>query len=152
MPATDPSVFPERPPAVAEWEDLLVRLEIMPRALRNTLGDAEPETERLRGVFQEMVEREAWVGGWLEQAAGYGSPRPALVPDPDAEWLYRRFASLRARNFAMVQRRGLDVWDWAGPGPAGGTVSVYQLFIWLLQRDADALAAARGALAGPAAC
>ena len=36
---------------------------------------------------------------------------PAVV---DARWLEDRFAAVRARNFAMVQRRGVDVWAWAG--------------------------------------
>ena len=144
------------PPAVAEWEDLLVRLEIMPRALRGTLEDSRVDEDAEREVLFELLDREIRVGRWLEEvASGTGEPH-ALQPPPrtDTRWLEERFASVRARNFAMVQRRGVDVWAWAGR-LEGARVTVYQLLTGLVRADATALAALRdrnGAASGVPAC
>ena len=58
---------------------------------------------------------------------------------------------MRARNFAMVQRRGVDVWEWAGELD-GVRVTVYQLLSWLMRRDAEALAALRSPAPAVGAC
>ncbi|HEX7239580.1 MAG TPA: hypothetical protein VF263_04910, partial [Longimicrobiaceae bacterium] len=42
---------PPLPPSVAEWEDLLVRLEIAPRALRAALEDAPADHPDVRHPF-----------------------------------------------------------------------------------------------------
>jgi hypothetical protein len=96
------------------------------------------------------------VGRWLEEAA-FGSaesPIAAMDAGGDARWLADRFAAVRARNFAMVQRRGVDVWEWAGELD-GLRVTVYQLLSWLMRSDAALLAALRGprlAAGGVTAC
>ena len=49
----------------------------------------------------------------------------------------------RNRNFAMVQRRGIDVWDWGAAVDLSPRVSVYQVLARLAQGDVDALARLR---------
>ena len=145
--------LPALPPAVAEWEDLLVRLEIMPRALRGTLEGCAAGDPGLRAALRELLSRDLRVGQWLERAAFGDAGQAPLQPaaDADARWLEERFAAVRARNFAMVQRRGVDVWEWAGELD-GVRVTVYQLLSWLMRRDAAALAALRSPVAGMGAC
>lgn len=148
--------YPPLPPSVAEWEDLLVRLEIAPRAVRNLLEEWEGGADTV-GVLRAAVAREAGVGHWLETAAGVAD---TIAPAPDtlhadAGALALRFAALRARTFAMLQRRGLEVWAWEGETGDGGTVTVYQLIGWLVERDGVLLAGLRqgarvgGRTAGP---
>lgn len=145
--------LPAYPPAIAEWEELLVRLEIMPRALRAAL---EEEIEVPTAPLAALLEREGRVGRWLEEAA-FGSaesPLPEVAAGADARWLADRFAAVRARNFAMVQRRGVDVWEWAGELD-GVSLTVYQLLSWLMHADAALLAALRAprpAAGGVPAC
>jgi hypothetical protein len=135
--------LPVAPASELEWEDLLVRLEIVPRVVRNTLeevsGPAAAET------LARMVATEAAVGRWLE-AIATGGAAPAAAPldgQADAESLSRRFASLRARTFAMVQRRGLEVWRWEAGLEDGAPVSAYQLLSALAAHDGAALAELR---------
>ena len=134
-----------RPPAIAEWEDLLVRIEIMPRALRGALEEPREERAEALASLEALLERELRVGRWLEVAA-FGDAEQRALPPPelDSRSLSERFAAVRARNFAMVQRRGVDVWEWAGELD-GTTVTVYQLLCWLVGSDAEVLAAIRGA-------
>ena len=141
--------LPPRPPSVAEWEDLLVRFEIMPRALRAALDAPAAGRERVAATLRELLSREREVGRWLETAAGW-TPSESSAPAPaDAELdpreLADRFAGVRARNFAMLQRRGVDVWEWSGVTRDGAPATVYQLLSWMLRADALALAALRGA-------
>ena len=138
--------IPELPPTVAEWEDLLVRVEIMPRALRATLDGGDEEV--VSGTLGQLLAREQAVGEWLEIAAGTaeGTPHPPRPVHGDARTLAERFTAVRARNFAMVQRRGVDVWEWVGETPGGDRLSVYQLLTALVQSDGEALAGIRGAL------
>lgn len=136
--------FPHQPPSVAEWEDLLVRVEIAPRVVRNLLEERDAGAPTRR-ILQEAVRREAAVGRILETAAGGGevaSPAATSFPD-DAEGLALRFASLRARTFAMLQRRGLEVWGWEARLEDGGRATVFQLLGWLVGRDAATLAELR---------
>jgi hypothetical protein len=144
-----------------EWEDVLLRVELMTRALRNAAeelgpGGGVPELER-------MIARETAVAGWLEGHAvgaraepltGDGTNR-AANRDGSTIWagagdLVDRLVSMRARNFAMVQRRGLGVWDWRAP-MGGEEVTSYQLLSWLVREDVRSLAALRAAGRGEAA-
>src|SRR5215218_5041696 len=146
--------LPATPPAVAEWEDLLVRLEIMPRALRAALEDALGGDAGLTAKLGALLSREQRVGRWLEVAAFGSAESPVPAANGDARWLAERFEAVRARNFAMVQRRGVDVWAWAGELD-GTRVTVYQLLSWLMRSDAAVLAALRQprpATSGVAAC
>jgi hypothetical protein len=151
---------PARPPSEAEWEDLLLRVEIAPRALRNTVEDARASDPRIRKVAAEAAR---WEGMWeiLLEKLRQGEPLPKIavgVPEredgrEDVEAMLEVFSRLRGRNFAMVQRRGLDVWDWAAPDASGKTVTAYRLLTEMLRNDGRLLAAARDAArAGGAAC
>lgn len=136
--------FAPRPPSEIEWEDLLIRLEVVPRVIRNRLEEADPADPRLALLLAGVVEREAWVGRWLETVAatavGAATSRRAPEPvDGDVEWLAHRFASLRARTFVMVQRRGLEVWEWAGDVEPGRPATVNQVLCWLAEHDGSAL-------------
>lgn len=138
-----------QPAAIAEWEDLLVRIEIMPRALRGALEEPAVAAEEPSGALEALLDRELRVGRWLEVAAFGDAEQPSGEPrERDSRSLAERFAAVRARNFAMVQRRGVDVWEWAGELD-GTPVTVYQLLSWLVRSDAAVLAGIRGQ--GPAA-
>lgn len=142
--------LPARPESVAEWEDLLLRLEIVPRVVRNTVDEVVNATAAHR-VLAAATEREARVGRWLEVASRIVEPGRRAQEEGDgagdAAAASLRFASLRARTFAMVQRRGLEVWDWRGPLNGGPSVTVHQLLCWLAGRDAHLLADLRAATA-----
>lgn len=153
--------LPPAPPSVAEWEDLLVRMEIMVRALRVSLEPRAGHPVAVGESLRALVDREALVGEWLQAASSAGSARPVGVPEPvggerereDPRWLAERFASLRARNFAMLQRRGLEVWGWTATLPGGERPTAYQMVTALVRLDADALAALRlGTQPGAALC
>lgn len=139
--------LPGRPPSVAEWEDLLVRFEIMPRALRAALDAPAARPERVAAPLRELLSREREVGRWLETAAGWTPSEPSTPGSADAQLdareLADRFAAVRARNFAMLQRRGVDVWEWSGLTRDGAPATVFQLLSWMLRADALALAALR---------
>jgi hypothetical protein len=144
------AVLPARPESVAEWEELLVRLEIVPRVVRNTV-DEVVDVAGASSLLAEAADRELTVGAWLESAASIGprdrAPVEAVGAANDPTALALRFASLRARTFAMVQRRGLEVWSWEAPLEGGGTVTVHQLLSWLARRDAGLLTELRDATA-----
>jgi hypothetical protein len=150
---------PPHPAHVADWEDLLVRLEIAPRALRVTLEDApadDPEVRELvaraaaaERVFQRMMEA-------MQTGAPLPDAAPATSPEDgdDARTLAETYTSVRMRTFAMAQRRGVDVWAWQSPDAGGRTLTVYQLFNRMVGEDARLLAALRERIRAPggAAC
>lgn len=149
--------LPARPAALPEWEDLLVRFEIMPRALRVTLEEAGRDRVRAAGILRRMVGSEALFSGWIERASPGGAAMEERPVEPartgDAPALADRFASLRARNFAMLQRRGIDVWEWTAPLEGAGPVTAHQMVASLVLDDAAALRALReGARLGAPAC
>lgn len=161
--------FPERPASEFEWEDLLLRLEIMPRALKVELE--RTKVDEALPILAELTERELAVQGLLEEVAIAADPREtagsrattgidssarsrarASMPEhaateslsgppngPDVE----RFVRLRGRNFAMLQRRGIDVWNWRVRASAEGEATVFQLLSLLALDDVDALARLR---------
>src|SRR5690606_10022018 len=112
-------------------------------------GDA-----RALEVMEALVEREARVGAWLEEVSGVGKEGPGReAAGGGARALADRFVSLRARNFAMLQRRGLEVWRWTAPFADYGEASAYQVVGWLVARDVLALEALRARSGtGTAAC
>lgn len=153
MSMTEVLTLPLRPESEVEWEDLLLRLEIVPRVARNEVDEAA-DAGRAVALLREAIERETRVARWLEQAAGMdpsnatvGEVTAMTLEDPVA--LVHRFASLRARTFAMVQRRGLEVWAWSAPLDGGESPSAHQLLRWLANRDGDLLAQLRQAAARP---
>jgi hypothetical protein len=140
--------LPETPPSEVEWEDLLFRLELMLRALRVVLEDAPgaPRPSGVDEILEEMVRRERFVGDFLERAAApvEAEKGAAARSDPTGEDPVQLFLRLRARNFAMVQRRGIEVWKWSGWAEDDGRATVYQVLSQLAAGDVAALAELRG--------
>jgi hypothetical protein len=145
------SVHPAAPPSEVEWEELLVRYELTPRALRAALEDAELDGdtgERVGELLRALVVNELRA---TELFAAMRDARPVLqeprteVMAPDPRAAYERFAALRGRNFAAVQRRGLEVWGWNAEAPGEGTVTAHQLILASTALDAQTLAGVREA-------
>ncbi|HEU0052895.1 MAG TPA: hypothetical protein VFQ39_06945 [Longimicrobium sp.] len=136
--------YPERPPSEAEWEDLLVRYEIAPRAVRIAVEDtpAAPLPDALR----TLLAAEAWSAAVLG-ALREGRPLPGETGDDFADLPARagadRFASLRAKNFASLQRRGIDVWGWGAEDDDGVRVTPYRLLNAAVALDGWTLAELR---------
>ena len=148
--SADPRTLPARPPSEVEWEDLLVRVEIAPRALRVAVEDAPADHPGIvqaleRGVGGEMALQqmlEAIVDG-REVPEGFDAAVRGMPGD--AEALVAEYGRLRYRSFLMVQRRGLNVWDWRVRGGPYDGATAYQLFQAAAQTDGALLAAVRGA-------
>jgi hypothetical protein len=146
--AVDPRTFPARPPSEVEWEDLLVRVEIAPRALRVAVEDAPRDHPEVVGVLRRGVQGEMALQATLEaivdgREAGDAPGGDDLPSDPEA--LLSEYIRLRMRSFVMVQRRGLNVWDWTVRGGPYDGATAYQLFQAAAHMDGHLLAALRGA-------
>ena len=149
----DPRTLPARPPSEVEWEDLLVRVEIAPRALRVAVEDAPAGhpgvVEALRtGVLAEMVLQDM-VEAMVEGREARDGPGVEAMED-DAQALVVRYARLRTRSFVMVQRRGINVWDWTVRGGPYPGATAYQLFQGAARMDGVLLDAVRRAARGEA--
>jgi hypothetical protein len=152
------SPYPAAPPSEVEWEELLVRYELTPRALRAVLDDVELEggaRDRVGDLLRALVVNELQV---TELFAAMRDARPVLR-EPRIEMMsaepraaYERFAALRGRNFAAVQRRGLEVWGWRAESPETGSVTAHQLILASTALDAETLAGVREALRGAGTC
>ena len=151
-------VYAAAPPSEVEWEELLVRYELAPRALRIALDDAEPDgaaRERVGDLLRALVVNElqaaALFAAMRDGAPVRTGPRIEMLSgDPRATC--ERFAELRGRNFAAVQRRGLEVWGWRAEAPVWGPVTAHQLILASTALDAETLAGVREALRGAGAC
>ena len=152
------SLYPAAPPSEVEWEELLVRYELTPRALRAALDDAALEgdvRERVGDLLRALVANELQVtelfAAMRDGLAVQVNPRvEVMTAEPRAA--YERFAALRGRNFAAVQRRGLEVWGWRAESPVMGSVTAHQLILASTALDAETLAGVREALRGAGAC
>jgi hypothetical protein len=149
----DPRTLPARPPSEVEWEDLLVRVEIAPRALRVAVEDAPGDHPDVLEVLQRGVLGEAALQEMLEAIVEGREARDGMgmegLPD-DAAGLLAAYTRLRMRSFVMVQRRGLNVWDWTVRGGPYPGATAYQLFQAAAQADGVLLAAMRRAARGKA--
>jgi hypothetical protein len=148
--------YPARPASEVEWEDLLVRYEIAPRALRGALGDGDaqgPARERLGDLLRALAFNEMWTAllfAAMRDGAGVSErPRMELSRD-DPGALFGRFQRLRERNFAEVQRRGLEVWEWTTDAPRFGPATAHQVILASIELDGRTLAEVRDALRGAA--
>lgn len=146
--AEDPRTLPARPPSEVEWEDLLVRVEIAPRALRVAVEDAPGDRPEVVGVLRRGVQGERSLQALLEaivegREAGGAADAADLPAAPAA--LLEEYIRLRMRSFVMVQRRGLNVWDWTVRGGPYDGATAYQLFQAAARMDGHLLAALRGA-------
>lgn len=146
MSAPDPRAHPAAPPSEVEWEDLLVRIEVAPRVLRLAVEDAagrEGVLAPLRSAVMEEVRLQALLESMAGEGRGAGQAASEAAED-DPTRLARRFASLRARTFAIVQRRGLGVWAWRLEGDPWEGATAYQLLQAAAARDGRMLADVRG--------
>jgi hypothetical protein len=145
-----------RPADIAEWEDLLVRLELGPLALRSTLETVPAGDAGVRAQLAALLVTEQWaveaIGALRDGRRVSARPAPDAVPADadglDADSLSHRYAALRRKNFAQVQRRGLEVWDWRSERAEGGMISVFGLLALLIDEDVRALAAIRARRSG----
>lgn len=149
-------VYAAAPPSEVEWEELLVRYELASRALRIALDGAEPDAaarERIGDLLRALVVNELQVAA-LFAAMRDGIPvrtEPRIeILSGDPRAAHARFTELRGRNFAAVQRRGLEVWGWRTEAPMWGTVTAHQLILASTALDAETLAGVREALRGAA--
>lgn len=156
--------FPERPESEFEWEDLLLRLELMPRALKVELeGRRGADVAEVLGALnhremavQQLLEEVAMAGPAAHAPERPnerpGEPSMAASNEPSLEARLDRFVRLRGRNFAMLQRRGIDVWNWRIRIPPDDTATVFQLLSLLGRNDVEALSrlrTARKSMPGP---
>lgn len=159
------AALPAEPPGIAEWENLLVRVELGPRAVRIAVDGADPvrlasardrQGRSVADHLSHLAHREAEAAGWLEAMRTGGGLELAADPPPNRDdradgrvevdrWVLG-FAERRARNFATVQRRGLEVWAWRAEHPGHGPLSAYRLFGYLAAHDGRHLAAIRALL------
>jgi len=138
--------IPRRPVSEVEWEDLLLRLEVMPRALRYVLDDRDGA--EVGDALRELADREGWVQSYLARALPWGGAAPevafgmaqVVVRSEDA---LDRFMRLRGRSFAILQRRGIDVWEFEAEVMPGRSATVHQVLVGLTALDVDALAVLR---------
>ena len=142
------SDHPARPASEVEWEDLLVRMEITPRALRAAVDDAPAAHPAVLRALGGAVARERRLEGLLDDLREGKPVRLAGEADgggtgTEAE-LLDEFSRLRGRNFARVQRRGIDVWDWKSD-TEDGTLTAYQALLMTTRADGALLAATRAA-------
>ena len=153
---TSPFALAPRPPSEVEWEELLVRLEITPRALRLAVEDAGGDSPGARAVLQSALGREMWWDHVLPELRD-GTPILGVFSldidrdgrEPDAGAMAEAFARMRERNFAQVQRRGLGVWDWESPVEGlGATLTAYQVLQYIARMDGEMLASLRAARKG----
>jgi hypothetical protein len=147
MSGGDPRAHPAAPPSEVEWEELLLRVDVAPRALRVAVEDAAGGRGALAPLRAAVLE-EALLGALLAaMAQGLEAPCEVRLDalEADLAGLSHRFAALRARTFAMVQRRGLGVWEWRLRGGPWEGATAYQLLRAAAARDARMLAAVRGA-------
>lgn len=147
--AVDPRTLPARPPSEVEWEDLLVRVEIASRALRIAVEDAPADHPGVvpalqRGVRAERALQDTLLAIIDGREAPDGAGTEEMSADPAA--LVAEYARLRGRSFVMVQRRGLNVWDWTVRGGPHDGATAYQLFQAAARMDGELLAAMRRAL------
>jgi len=129
----DPRDFPERPPSEVEWEELLVKLDIAGRAFRVAVDDAADSPE-LADLVARAAIAEAWWGQRLDDLrqgepfslkAGFG-PWTIDGRPPTTREALDELVRHRTRNFAKLQRRGLEVWDWRSRLVEGYEITSYQ--------------------------
>lgn len=146
--------LPARPPSEVEWEELLVRLEIAPRALAIPVEETPAADPDVISALRSGVQRERELRAALEAMhAGRQVPPPAQ-PEPAADVgeLLEELTRLRARNFAFVQRRGVEVWGWRAEGGPFGGATAYQILQAVVRGDREMLERVRRARTRGAAC
>jgi hypothetical protein len=143
-------IFPARPPSEVEWEELLARLDLAPRAFQLASDDVGGNP-RVVHVLASAFALENWfaialkelqAGGMIPLGFGF---IPAAGGTTAAREVLDGFSALRARNFAALQRRGIDVWEWsAATKEEGGRVTTFQAVSAVVEMDGRHLAVLRG--------
>lgn len=155
---SDYVVYLDAPASEVEWEELLVRYELGPRALRvalDDLGDDEGTAERVGELLRGLVLHElraADLFAAMRERRPASTERGMEIRASTPRAAYERYAELRGRNFAAMQRRGIDVWGWRTEAPGRGTVTAHQLILSSTALDGETLAGIRMALRGARAC
>jgi hypothetical protein len=151
----DFAAHPQAPPSEVEWEDLLLRMEMAQRALRLAVEDAGGRDPALAAELHAAALAEAWLGYALDRirqgepfVRGGNFALEMPEAETEEETYLRAATSRRARNFAMLQRRGIDVWAWAAEVRGHGRVTVYQLISATVRADAERLARIRSLRSG----
>ncbi|HEV2130971.1 MAG TPA: hypothetical protein VGR27_07710 [Longimicrobiaceae bacterium] len=154
MPGDPFLAFPPRPTDLAEWEELLVRLELGPRALRFAMDDIDRPSAAVLEPLNRLVAMELWTARALDTMRRGGGAVPEKIGishvDPadaaaGARKRLEEYVALRTDNFAALQRRGIQVWEWSAELEGGGTVTAYQVVRRALQIDGEVLRAVRAA-------
>ncbi len=150
--------YPQRPPHIADWEELLLRYELTPRAMSNALelspGDGSPN-DLIAEYLGRIVAAERAALDWFAALRDGDEITAQWQPAKEtgvADTLLAEFASLRARNFAGLQRRGIEVWDWAAKHSAYGEVTAFQFLSAIIARDAREMQAIRDAARTDVVC
>lgn len=142
--------FPERPPSEVEWEELLVRYEITPRALRLAVEDASGAADGIAAPLGRLLAWERWTAETLEalregrEVTPPGDASSSDAPSGDPMRRVEEIAERRGRSFAAVQRRGIDVWAWSGALPDGTRLTPFRLLSAAVAMDGAVLAELRG--------
>lgn len=145
--------YPSIPPHIAEWEEILLRYELTPRAMRGTIE--EPGDARTAAITARVIAAERTAAQWLSALRTGDDITAEWAPSAesgDAGAALDEFAALRARNFAGLQRRGIQVWEWKARHPHFGEVTAFQFVSACVARDARELAALRDAIAAERVC
>jgi hypothetical protein len=133
----DPQVAPA-PASIGDWEELLIRFELGPRAVRLATADAgDAGHAAARDVYADLLQVESEAAGWL------GVPIPPEGDDGSADRARERFERLRGTSFARIQRRGPDEAErvvQAGDAEA----TVHQVLVALVRHDGAKVARLRG--------
>lgn len=141
---------PEVPASEVEWEALLERLEVGPRAIRLAVEDAGTVGDALHLIVGRAVGREQLAKETLEQLRGGSLLRqfnPNLLHSPivaegmTVTDLLDLFTGLRTQNFAQVQRRGIEVWEWRASRANGVWLTSYRLLTLMAHLDGETIAA-----------
>jgi hypothetical protein len=145
-------IFPARPPSEVEWEELLARLDLAPRAFQLAADDAEGNP-RVVHVLASAFALEHWFATALKELQAGGSIPLDFGYTPGAggasavREVLDGFSALRARNFAALQRRGISVWEWSAATKEGGRVTTFQAASAVVEMDGRHLAVLRGDVA-----
>jgi len=131
----DPQVSPA-PASIGDWEELLIRFELGPRALGLAAADAG-DGEGADRIYRHLAEVEAEAAGWL------GAPVSDTATDPSAKAARERFERLRATSFARIQRRGPGEAERALSVGGGEEATVHQVLVALVRHDGAHLAELR---------
>jgi hypothetical protein len=146
----DPRDLPARPPSEVEWEELLVKLEIAPRAIRVAVEDAA-DSPALHEIVRRAALMEHWWGERLEdlRAGRSFSLEVAFAgwsmdgEPPNNRQALEVLAAERERNFGKLQRRGLEVWEWRSELVEGHPLTAYQFAQLRAAADAEVIRSIR---------